>query len=303
MHPALLLIPAAGMILLPRLWAREVLKRHNLEDGPFPASAGETAREMLDNHQLQDVRVELTDSGDHYDPRARAVRLARDKFDRKTLTALTTAAHEVAHALQHAEHYPPFAVRDRMVRVARITGQAGTVLLLSVPFVALVTRQALPTRILGTASLTMLGIGAAAQLSAVPTELDASFRRALPMLRQHYLDPEQSEQAKEILVACSATYLASSMIGVIHLWPWLGGGRFWLLPPARMCCADRTPTTAAPPRPATNRESSAGHTRSRTGIRGGNFERFVRRTAKPLVRQWLRRSDNARRNRKKPTRP
>jgi hypothetical protein len=45
----------------------------------------------------------------------------------------------------------------------------------------------LPTILLGTAALAMLGTGMAAQLSGLPTELDASFRRALPMLKEGYM--------------------------------------------------------------------------------------------------------------------
>lgn len=272
MHPALLLIPAAALILAPRLWVREVLQRHNRTDIPLPGTASEVARAMLDNHQLNQVAVELTDAGDHYDPAARAVRISRDKFDRKTLTAVTTAAHEVAHALQHATGYPPFRTRERLVRVARVTGQAGTALLLAVPATALLTRQALPTKIIGAASLSMLGVGAAAQLSALPTEFDASFNRALPMLKSGYLEAEQLAQAKKILIACSASYLSSSLIGVIHLWPWLGGGRFWLLPP----------------RTGPGRDVAAVRQAKRGGrLRGGDFERIFRRLARPVVKQWL----------------
>ena len=42
------------------------------------------ARQILDLNGLQRVRVECTDMGDHYDPESKAVRLARDKYDRRT---------------------------------------------------------------------------------------------------------------------------------------------------------------------------------------------------------------------------
>lgn len=286
MHPAVILIPAAGLILIPRLWAREMLDRHNRDDEGLPGTASELAREMLDLHQLEEVGVELTDGGDHYDPLTRTVRLARDKFDRKTLTAVTTAAHEVAHACQHASDYPAFRARERLARIARFTGLTGTLLLLAVPLTALITRSTLPTKIVGATSLTILGVGAAAQLSALPTELDASFNRALPMLRQRYLDPEQTGTAKKILVACSATYMASSLIGLIHLWPWLGSGWLWLLvadPPVKRTAAVRPEHPVS----AGERRTTAVASRRPNLIRGGTFERVFRRAAKPLVRQWL----------------
>ncbi len=56
-----------------------------------------SAAEQLD---LPDLRVERTETGDHYDPAERVVRLTADKFDGRSLTAITVAAHEVGHALQ-----------------------------------------------------------------------------------------------------------------------------------------------------------------------------------------------------------
>lgn len=72
MHPVLILVPAAALIPGPRLWLRHVLKQHNRKENELP-----------DAHDLQPVRVESTGIGDHYDPGARAVRLTRDKIDRK----------------------------------------------------------------------------------------------------------------------------------------------------------------------------------------------------------------------------
>lgn len=283
MHPALILLPVAALLFAPRLWVNQVLKRHHRIDDTLPDTGHGVARKLLDSHQLQAVRVEVTDIGDHYDPQAHAVRLGRDNYHRTSLTAVTTAAHEVAHAIQHATGYPPFEWRARLVKVARVTGQAGTVLLLAVPAASLVTRRALPPMLIGNAALAMLGTGMAAQLSALPTEIDASFRRALPMLEAGIIDGESIKGARQILLACSLTYLTSSLIGVINIWPWLGGGRVFLVaendPPTARCepvGQHRAETTAKGCRKAV-----------RSPIRGGGVESAFRKVAKPLIRQWL----------------
>ena len=285
MHPALILLPAAALVIGPRLWVRHVMGKHAEEKEEVAETASELARTLLDGHDLQGVKVELTDTGDHYDPSARAVRLARDKYDSRSLAALTTAAHEVAHALQHATGYAPFAWRTRLFRVAQVTGLSGTVLLLAVPAASLVSRKPLPPLLIGAAALSMLGTGVAAQLATLPTELDASFQRALPML-QGVLPEEDMGDAREILVACSMTYVASSLAGVIHIWPWVGRGTLFLVPSAHIS------STGAPANATgTGSRTNAGRrtVRSRkTTIRGGLLEKAFRRTAKPLVRQWLR---------------
>jgi hypothetical protein len=179
------------------------------------------ARELLDRCGLHDVKVESTDLGDHYDPQARAVRLTRDKIDRKTLTAITSAAHEVGHALQHASGYRPFVWRTQVAELAKLTGKAGSAMLLATPVAALVSRNPVPPIVIGTAAVTILGTGMLAQIAALPSELDASFRRALPLLRDGVLDREQEKSARKILWALTLTYVASSLAGALGIWRWL----------------------------------------------------------------------------------
>jgi Zn-dependent membrane protease YugP len=221
MHPALIIVPVLGGVFGPRLWARWELRRFDVEDGAF-LPADELARRLLDRHGLTLVRVEVTDMGDHYDPRAKAVRLGRGHFHRASLTAATTAAHEVGHALQDASGDWSFRLHHWLARVAQVTTGVGTVLLLAVPAAALAAHTPAPSRVLGLAAAAMLGSGLAAQLAALPSELDASFGRALPLLRDCCLSDAQLGDARRILLACSLTYLASAAVPALALWPFVG---------------------------------------------------------------------------------
>ena len=84
---------ALALIYGPQLWVQWVLNRYNRHpEDNFPGTGGELARHLLDRYDLQEIKVEVTDAGDHYDPMERAVRLTRDKHDGKTLTAITVAS-------------------------------------------------------------------------------------------------------------------------------------------------------------------------------------------------------------------
>ena len=279
MHPVMIVIPAAILILGPRAWASHLINKHDDEDLDIPVTARQFARQILDRQQLQAVKVESTDIGDHYDQYAKAVRLARSRFDRKTLAALTTTAHEVAHALQDASDYPPFVWRTHLTKLAQVTGQMGAVVLVTVPMLALTTHRPLPLRAMGTAIFAMLSTGLVAQLAALPSELDASFNRALPMLRKGYIAEKQVGDARMILVACSTTYIAASMVSILNFWPWYIRGAF----------------ASAPNRPRMVEASvSAGSARSRAQRlrkpvkRRSALEPLVRQVGKPLIRGWLR---------------
>lgn len=281
MHPALILIPALALVLGPRLWVGRVLKRHDGEEWVGRVSARDLARRLLDAHGLQAVPVEVTDLGEHYDPEARVVRLTRSRIDRRSLTALTTAAHEVAHALQHAEGYGPFLWRLRLVRLGQVAGEVGGVLLLAVPIAALVARDPLPPVLVGAAALGVLGSGVVAQLAALPAELDASFARALPMLREGIVDAEHIPDAHQILLACSLTYVAASLVAILYLWPWLGH------PPGVGLQAE--PVSAArPTRAAGGISGTTAGSRRRVRRLPPDAERLIRGLGRPLVRGWLR---------------
>jgi hypothetical protein len=290
MAPLWVILPALGLILGPRVWVYRVLREHDQED-ERPDGASDVARALLDQQGLQSVRVELTDGGDHYDPRARAIRLSRRNFDRKSLTAITTAAHEVAHAMQHASGYGPFTLRTQLARLAQITGEVGSVLLISVPLTFLLTRQTLPRAIVGGTALGMLGTSAAAQLAALPTELDASFRRALPMLQDGWIREDQVGDAHRILYACSLTYVGASFASVLPIWPWLGQAGPRLRADAASPMQDIVVEADSGARNKRDASARRAAPPPRSGRRrsGGRrpLEGVLRRLAKPLIRQWL----------------
>ena len=290
MHPVIIVIPAAALIFGPRLWVRHVLNQYHRGDDDVAMTAGELARQLLDRQQLHSVQVETTDMGDHYDHHRKAVRLNRDKIDRKTLTAVTTAAHEVAHALQDASGYGPFVWRTRLVKVAQVAVEVGSVMLLAVPVTALVTRKPVPPVVVGTAAISVLGAGVATQLAALPSELDASFGRALPMLRDGVISAGQARDARKILVACSLTYIASSLAAVLSLWPWLGRAPLTSLNrPGLIALVDAAETGDI--EREQNKRSQRRHAyrvRSKKRSTPGLVEDLVRQVGKPLIRGWLR---------------
>jgi Zn-dependent membrane protease YugP len=299
MHPALIVLPIVGALFGPRLWAAAQLRKHDLEDGAY-LPADELARRLLDRHGLTLVRVEVTDVGDHYDPLARAVRINRARFHRASLTAATTAAHEVGHALQHASGYWAFRLHHALSRLARVTTGVGGALLLLVPVTAILSPAPTPTRVLSLAATAMLGTGLGAQLTALPAELDASFGRAMPLLRDCCLSDAQAQDARRILLACSLTYLASAAAPALVLGPWVGRGAVLRLvaqdqrPPVRVLRPIRQSAKVEwhARRPATQpaqrlRPIAAGRSPAMPGARRLQPPTLLRLFAKPAIRAWL----------------
>jgi Zn-dependent membrane protease YugP len=216
----LLLLLAA--VYLPQVWVQRVLARYNRQpEANFPGTGGELARHLLNRFGLEEVLVESTDTGDHYDPSTRCVRLTADKYKGRTLTAITVAAHECGHALQHAAAEPMFLLRSRLAASAVWAGRLGSFLIFVAPVFALVSRAPSPALISVLGGFLVMGFGVMVQLVTLPVELDASFRKALPVLEAGYLEPEQVPAARRILRAAAWTYVAASLAGLLSFWRWL----------------------------------------------------------------------------------
>ncbi|MEW8507684.1 MAG: zinc metallopeptidase [Candidatus Thiodiazotropha sp.] len=210
------------LILGPQLWVQQVMAKYNRHpEENFPGNGGELARHLLDRFNLHKVQVEKAESADHYDPKDKAVRLSKDKLEGKTLTAITTAAHEVGHALQDAADEPLFQWRTRLGSIAVGAQRLGSFLLFVSPILSIATRAPAAGLLSAMAAFLVMGSNVILQLATLPVELDASFKKALPLLKNGYLKPEQYRGAKWILRAAAFTYLSASLAGLLNFWQWM----------------------------------------------------------------------------------
>jgi len=211
-----------GIVVLPGWWVQRVMHRYAEPADRYPGTGAELARHLLDHAGLEAVRVEHSKQGDHYDPDARAVRLSPENHDTRSLTAITVAAHEVGHAIQHADGYRPLMLRTQMVRGIRKFQKLGMILVALMPVALVALRIPSAGLMLLVAGLAALASGIFVHLVTLPTELDASFRRALPILvNGGFLKREDRRPARKILTAAALTYVAASMMGLVNFMWWM----------------------------------------------------------------------------------
>lgn len=222
---ALLLIFIALLavaLYLPQWHTRRILQRYSTPHPTLPGTGAQYAEHLLRSQGLDQVRVEETSDGDHYDPGARAVRLSRDNFHSNSLTAIVTAAHEVGHAIQHAQQYEPLLRRSEMITRAQKFEQVSGWALIALPVVLVVIHSPLLAALAFALGFASQFWGVIVNLSTLPVEFDASFTRAMPLLQQGgLLTPKELYIARRILRACAMTYVASSLSSLLNLWKWL----------------------------------------------------------------------------------
>ena len=174
-------------------------------------TGSQIARRILDANGLTDVRIEgirgnLTD---HYDPTARVVRQSDSVYDSPSIAAIGVAAHEVGHAIQHANSYAPLTIRNAIIPVTNIGSK------LSIPLILLgVVMSFQPLVTVGIVAFSLMAVF---QLITLPVEFNASSRALATLNGEHYLDEEEVYGARKVLSAAALTYVAALVMSLAQL--------------------------------------------------------------------------------------
>lgn len=175
-------------------------------------TGADVARALLNLNGIYDVSVEHISGTltDHYDPGKKVIRLSDDVYSSNSLAALSVAAHETGHAVQHAKGYAPLAIRSAIFPAVNFGSQVSIPLFL----VGLLLG--------GSMILAQIGAGLFAlcvlfQFVTLPVEFNAS-SRALNMLTDYgYLSQKEVSGAKKVLGAAAMTYVAAAATSVLQL--------------------------------------------------------------------------------------
>jgi uncharacterized protein len=223
----IVLVLIVALAFLPGMWVKGVIQRHAHERSDFPGTGGELARHLLDGMKLDHVKVEQTDLGDHYDPLAKVVRLSADHMNKKSLSAVVVAAHEVGHAMQDATDYAPLKARTKLAKQAHRVEILGSLMMLLSPVMLVLVKAPALMLVQIAAGLVIMSFSILMHAVTLPVEYDASFNRALPVLQAGgYIADRDMISARQILRAAALTYVAAAAMTLLDITRWLRILRF-----------------------------------------------------------------------------
>ena len=231
--PMYLLVIGIGMAL--SIWASLKTKGTFHKYSQFTTrsrmTGADIARAIMRDANINDVSVEpvrgtLTD---HYDPRTKTLRLSEGVYAGTSMSAAGVAAHEVGHAIQHAQNYAPLKFRSAWVPVANLGGGISVFVLI---MAAMLGGAATVTgHNLALVGVLLFATTTVFTLVTLPVEFDASRRALVTLKRGSYLTPEELAGAKKVLDAAALTYVAAFVTSALTLFYWamrlglLGGRR------------------------------------------------------------------------------
>ena len=192
-------------------------------------SGAEIAQKMLDDHGIRDVKVISTPGmlTDHYNPKNKTINLSEAVYSQRNAASAAVAAHEVGHAVQHAQAYEWLTMRSKLVPVVSVTSGMST----WVVFGGLMLGAAAGIGIgfyIAVAGLIMMGFATLFSFITLPVEYDAS-KRALVWLKQkNMVSQEEYAGAEDALKWAARTYLVAALGALASLLYWavqVFGGR------------------------------------------------------------------------------
>ena len=207
----LLVVPMLVLSLIAQAMVKSTYSKQSKVLSSRGLTGAQAAARVLYQYGITDVRLE-TVSGkltDHYDPKAKVIRLSQDVSTGTNVAAIGVACHEAGHAAQHAEDYVPIKVRNAILPVCNIGSTLG-----------------LPIAILGyflgfqpliSIGLILYGLIALFQLVTLPVELNAS-RRAMKVIEEtHMLTDDELPGARKVLTAAAMTYVTALLVTLANL--------------------------------------------------------------------------------------
>lgn len=184
-----------ALVLIIPIWAsgrvKKAYNKYSQVRNSADMTGAEVARKILDDNGLYDVRIEEVKGqlSDHYDPRAKTVRLSSENYHRPSVAGAAVAAHEVGHAIQDAENYSFLNFRSALAPVASLGSNASFFFLIA-------------GLIFSISNLVFVGIifMAAAvlfQLVTLPVEFNASNRAMEQMVSSGIIRNNEERETKK----------------------------------------------------------------------------------------------------------
>ena len=201
---------------------QKVIKKYSEPIKTLPGTGGELAQHLVERFKLDGVSIKKVENGnDHYNPETKTIALSESNYNEKSLAAVTIAAHEFGHALQHKTNYKPLLLRTNLAKFAAIAEKVASVILIASPFAFILAKIPAVGLIMLLAGFTIMCLPVILHIITLPVEFDASFNRALPILSEgEYLSSSTMPIAKKILTAAALTYVSASLSSLLNFYRW-----------------------------------------------------------------------------------
>ncbi|EDS73637.1 zinc metallopeptidase [Anaerofustis stercorihominis] len=206
-----ILLPAILLTLYASFKVNSTFRKYSKVENSRGMTGYDCARKILDSNGLSDVEIQRVEGSmtDHYDPRSRVLRLSDTVFNVDSIAAVSVAAHECGHAIQHQQSYKPLIIRNTIVPAVSLASSFSWVLILLGLFFSFSN--------LITVGIIFFAATVVFQLITLPVEFNASSRALRIISDMGIVYGGEEKAAKKVLSAAALTYVAAALTSILQL--------------------------------------------------------------------------------------
>ena len=207
----LILIPAILISAWAQFKVSSTFNKYSTVRSINGYTGAQVARILLNAAGLQEVEIQQVPGrlSDHYDPRAKVLRLSSDVYGSTSVASIGVAAHEVGHAIQDKESYSALVFRNAIVPVVNFSSSLSWILF----FIGIL----LSYSTLVTIGIILFSVVVLFQLVTLPVEFNASSRALKLLEARGILYDKEVEGARKVLSAAALTYVAATLMAGLQL--------------------------------------------------------------------------------------
>ena len=184
-------------------------------------SGAEIAEKMLHDHGIFDVKVISTPGRltEHYNPMDKTVNLSEAVYNQRNAAAAAVAAHEVGHAVQHAQAYSWLTMRSKMVPVVNISSSMSQWLIMGGLILGFASKSSIGFYV-AVAGLILMAIATTFSFVTLPVEYDASNRALAWLKNKNMVSQQEYAGAEDSLKWAARTYVVAALGALASLLYW-----------------------------------------------------------------------------------
>lgn len=185
-------------------------------------SGREIAEKMLHDNGIYDVKIISTPGKltDHYNPIDKTVNLSESVYLQRNAASASVAAHEVGHAVQHAQAYKWLNLRSQLVPAVNVSSKFSQWLVIGGLLISVFSGNSGIGFTIAIIGLVMMAVATVFSFITLPVEYDASNRALAWLKTNNMLTNSEQDGAKDSLKWAARTYLVSAIGSLAMLLYW-----------------------------------------------------------------------------------
>ena len=207
----LLVLPTLIISMIAQFFVKSTFSKYSKVRSSRNITGSQAASLIMQKNDINNVGIESVRGSltDHYDPRAKKLRLSEPVYGQASIAAIGVAAHEAGHAIQHARSYGPLALRSGLVPIANIGSRFGPLIAIAGLFMY--------NDLLLNIGIFLFGGAVLFYLITLPVEFNASARALRLIKDENILTADELKGAQKVLTAAAMTYVASALTAIMSL--------------------------------------------------------------------------------------